>query len=97
MYIINGIAYAKESVNIIEIEHLEILEDRMLLLKFNNNEQRLFDTTLLVGNVYEPLKNDEIFLTATIKDGAVVWLNGEIDCAPEFMYENSHVYDEMFV
>ena len=31
---------------------------------------------------------------AGIEDGVVVWLNGEIDCAPEYMYEHSCPYED---
>lgn len=97
MYIINGIAYAGEPADMIGIENLKICEDRMLLLTFNNGEKKLFDCTLLTGPVYEPLKDDAVFMTAAVEDGAVIWLDGSIDCAPEFMYEHSYRYDEVFV
>ena len=29
-----------------------------------------------------------------IEDGVVVWLNGAIDCAPEYMYEHSCPYED---
>jgi hypothetical protein len=95
MFILNGIAYASENVDYIEVTDVKPLEDGMLLLTFNNNENRLFDTTILNGPVYEPLKNDNIFKAVYIEDGVVTWKNGEIDCAPEYMYENSYAYSTL--
>lgn len=97
MYIINGIAYAGKPVEILGIEHVKILEDRILLLTFNNGEKRIFDTAILNGPAFEPLKEDKNFNTASVEDGAVIWMNGEIDCAPEYMYKHSYQYDEVYI
>ncbi len=96
MYIINGIAYAKESVEMLEIIHMKILDDRMLLLTFNTGEKRLFDAANLQGPVFEPLSDMAVFNMACLDDGVVTWLDGKIDCAPEYMYEHSYEYDELF-
>ena len=36
-----------------------------------------------------------VFASAAVDHGVVVWLDGEIDIAPETMYANSYVYNEM--
>lgn len=97
MYIINGICYAGISGNESKITAVKALDNMMLLLTFEGGEKRLFDATELTGSAFEPLKDPEVFKTATIEYGAVTWLNGEIDCAPEFMYNHSYRYDEMAV
>jgi hypothetical protein len=33
-----------------------------------------------------------VFKTAAVDHGVVTWLDGEIDCAPEFLYEHSYEY-----
>ncbi len=95
MYIVDGIAYAENPMAQIEIIQLKILENRILLLTFNNGVRRLFDASALKGPIFELLQDDDAFATATLEDGIVTWLDGRIDCAPEFMYEHSHVYDEI--
>jgi hypothetical protein len=97
MYIINGIAYATKNVDFLEVVRAVPLEDGMLLLTFNNDERRLFDTTLLEGTVFEPLKDENVFNSVYVDDGVVTWCNGEIDCAPEYMYQNSYAYDTLNV
>lgn len=47
--------------------------------------------------MFEPLKDNEVFRRPTIDHGVVTWLDGQIDCAPEFMYENSYAYDTMAI
>lgn len=95
MYIINGVAYAGRQSDNIEVSMVRPLEDMMMILTFSNGEKRLFDASSLTGSAFEPLKNPEIFKTATIEYGAVIWMDGEIDCAPEFMYQHSYQYSDI--
>ena len=64
---------------------------RMLIL-FSNGEQRLFDATILNGPAFEPLQNLRVFMAPELDHGVVTWAGGELDCAPEYMYENSYAY-----
>ncbi|WP_080664523.1 DUF2442 domain-containing protein [Enterocloster clostridioformis] len=64
----------------------------MMIITFSTGEQRLFDASILDGPVFEPLKNTDVFKCAEVEHGVVTWQDGEIDCAPEFMYENSYEY-----
>ena len=66
----------------------------MLLLTFSTGEKRLFDTTTLQGAAFAPLSNDEVLKGVQVTHGYVTWNNGEIDCAPEYMYEHSYSYEE---
>ncbi len=97
MYIINGIVYGSESSEQMKIVSVKPLNDMIILLTFSNGETRLFDAAILTGEVFEPLKNKNIFKNPIIDHGVVTWLDGQIDCSPEFMYENSYVYDNMMV
>ena len=95
MYIINGIAYAGELVNGIELEKAEALDDMMLLLTFNTGEKRLYDAAdLLEYPAFKLLENEETFKSAKVEYGTIVWLDGDIDIAPETLYANSFAYHE---
>ncbi len=87
MYVANGICYADRTE--IEISSVEALNDTTLLLAFNNGEKRLFNVNQLNGEAFEPLKEPSIFKNASVEFGVVTWLNGKIDCAPEYMYSHS--------
>lgn len=67
----------------------------MMLLTFSTGETRLFDATILTGAAFEPLSHEEIFKNVVLDHGVVTWLDGEIDCAPEFMYANSYSYEKV--
>ena len=95
MYIVNGIAYAGELVNGIEVEKVDVFEDMILLITFSTGEKRLYDVaTLLEYPAFKPLENEEIFKSAKVEYGTVVWLDGDIDIAPETLYKNSFAYQE---
>ena len=64
----------------------------IMLVSFSTGEKRLFDATILQGEVFEPLKKEDVFKNPVIDHGVVTWDDGNIDCAPEFMYDNSYEY-----
>ena len=92
MFILNGIVYASEKSENIQILSAKPLDDMMMLLTFSNGEQRLFDATILTGSAFAPLIDEKIFKNCKVVDGIVTWMDEEIDCAPEYMYEHSYVY-----
>ena len=95
MYIMNGIVYGGEPKQPIKVQQVKVLPDKMLLIRFNNGETRLFDATMLEGPAYEPLRDENVFSEPVIDHGVVTWLQGAIDCAPEYMYRHSFEYSEV--
>ena len=92
VFIRDGIVYGGEPEKPIKVEHVKVLPDMMLLIQFNNGELRLFDATVLAGPVFEPLRNKQVFSSPEVDHGVITWQNGEIDCAPEYMYSHSYEY-----
>jgi len=93
MYILNGIAYAHNDADIIEVHQVKPLDDMMLLLTFTTGEKRLYDgSKLLQYPAFKPLADKKVFVTAKVEHGVVTWCNGEIDIAPETMYRDSYEY-----
>ena len=68
------------------------MRDKILILTFSNGEIRLFDASILEGEVFRPLDNEAVFMNPSVDHGVVCWMDGEIDCAPEYMYEHSYEY-----
>ena len=52
----------------------------------------LFDLTTLEGSAFEPLRQESVQHTVAVFHGAVTWLDGEIDCSPEYLYAHSYAY-----
>lgn len=88
MYIVNGIAYAGEPKEIIKVKSVRPLSGHRLWLRFTNNEEKIFDfTPLLDSPCYLPLKDKAVFDSVYIDYGCTVWNDGEIDIAPERLYD----------
>ena len=89
----NGIVYSDNPEPMLTVLEVRHMYSGVYLLKFSNGVTKLFDTTILEGEVFEPLKNPEIYENPKREYGIVTWNNGEIDCAPEYMYEHGFVYN----
>lgn len=74
---------------LLDVIRVEPRQDHTLLLEFENHEIRLFDMTpYLEKKPYTRLNNSQIFMCATIDYGTVVW-PGNIDIAPETLWDHS--------
>ena len=94
MYIVDDICYAGNKEQEIKVLDACALNGGVLLVTFESGEQRLFDTTLLSGNAFKPLQDENILRDMTIFHGVITWMNGEIDIAPETIYEKSYPYEK---
>ena len=94
MYIRNDICYAGQYQEGIRVTAVHPLRGGMLLVTFSTGEKRLFDTTLLQGSAFAPLADEAVFSHPTLFHGVITWLNGEIDIAPETVYQNSYAYSD---
>jgi hypothetical protein len=68
--------------------HIKALPNYSLYIQFNNGiAGEVCLRNELWGEVFEPLKNEQLFATAHQSDelGTVVWANGA-DFAPEFLF-----------
>jgi hypothetical protein len=90
MYIVDGIAYAGEQTTPLKVSGVRPMEDYKLWLRFSNGEARIVDfKPLLKDKAFAPLADVAIFNSVYIDYGVPVWLDGDIDIGPDFLYENS--------
>ena len=92
MYIIDDVCYAGEKNEDIRVSGVRVLRGGMLLLTFVGGEQRLFDISEVPGSAFMPLRDERTLADYRLFHGIVTWMDGEIDMAPEAMYEYSHPY-----
>ena len=97
MYSFDRFDYGGEPKEPIRVADAKALSDQMILLTFQHGEQRLFDASVLEGPVFTPLKEGDVFQSLKVDHGVVTWNDGQIDCAPEYMYEHSYSYETPFV
>ncbi len=89
MYIQDGIAYAGERPKPLKVSGVRPMEDYTLWVRFSTGEAKTFDfTPLLDKPAFSPLKDKALFRSVYIDYGVPAWDDGEIDIAPEYLYEN---------
>lgn len=89
MYIKNGIAYAGEPSAPLKISGVRPLPNYLLWVRFNNGEAKTIDFKgLLETPAFSPLRDRKVFESVYIDYGVTVWNDGDIDIAPEYLYEN---------
>ncbi len=77
-----------EQSSAIKVRSVRALDDYKLWVRFTTNEEKVFDfAPLLDFPCYKPLKDKELFNGVYVDFGAAVWSDGEIDIAPESLYE----------
>jgi len=90
MVIQNGMCYADSRAPILKIVAAKSRGNYELDILFSNGARRVFDgRKLLVGEVFAPLADEKVFNDYRLDYETLTWLNGEVDVAPEFVYENS--------
>lgn len=73
----------------LEITKAEYIDGYRLRLYFNTGEVRIADLeSSLVGEVFVPLRNLDMFKRFKVKFATVTWEN-EADLAPEYLYDIS--------
>ena len=89
MYIIDGIAYAGEHKPPIKVCGIRPQEGNKLWVRFTNGEAKIFDfTPLLDKPAFHDLADPQVFNQVYIDFGIPVWKDGDIDIAPEYLYNN---------
>lgn len=90
MYISNGIAYAGEQVPAIKVCGVRPMKDHKLWLRFSTGEAKIFDfKPLLTQPAFQPLADVNTFAGVYIDYGVTVWNDGDIDIAPQYLYEHA--------
>ena len=92
MIIKNGKCYAENPTPILKIISAKTLGSHRLLVGFSDGAKRIFDGhSLLDGPVFAPLADEKVFNDYALDYETLTWLNGEVDIAPEFVYEHSEM------
>ena len=74
---------------LLDVVKVVVRPDYVLQLEFENGERRVFDMTPYMDKrPFDRLKGSPLFALASIDYGTVVW-PGEIDIAPETLYDRS--------
>ena len=74
----------------LSIKEVKPLTNYNLLLKFENNEEKIFDVNhyLEIGK-FQELKDENLFRSVKICFDSIEWDN-QLDLDPELLYQKSH-------
>lgn len=78
----------------IKVTEAKPFRNHWLLVTFSDGEKRLFSADLLHGSAFAPLADEALFLHPVLFRGVMTWKNGEIDVAPEYVYDVGLPYQE---
>ena len=80
---------------LLDIISVKATKDYLLYLEFENGEKKVFDMNILMDKKpFNRLKASSLFLAARIDYGTVCW-PGDIDIAPETLYDRSIPYQSL--
>ena len=90
MYELNGIVYADNPSPLLSVKAVRPLADYKLLVYFSTGEKKEIDISPLLNEPAFKVLNDAIVFNSVYIDyGTIVWNEGTIDIAPEYLYENA--------
>ena len=73
-----------------KVKTVTALDNYQLLLRFTNNEEKVFDMApYIIKGVFTALQNEALFKKAHINWGTVVW-NEDVDMSPDTLYLESN-------
>ena len=88
MYELNGVMYADNPTPLLTVKSVRPLADFKLLIRFSTGEEKKVDTSSLLNEpAFKALQDISVFNSVYIDYGTVVWNDGAIDIAPEYLYE----------
>ena len=88
MYELNGVMYADNPAPLLTVKSARPLADYKLLIRFSTGEEKKIDISPLLNEpAFKVLRDISVFNSVYIDYGTVVWNNGAIDIAPEYLYE----------
>lgn len=90
MYIRDNVAYAGNAPETLKVIKATPVDPYILKLTFNNGVEKTFNfETLFKFECFKPLTDKTVFKSIKIDRGIPVWLDGEIDISPEYIFENA--------
>lgn len=82
--------------DLLQVVSAKYLHDKVIHMKFNNNEEFDLDLTPMIENdrigIFKPLKKNEFFKKFKV-DFTLCWEH-DIDVAPEYLYFLAHKNDK---
>ena len=94
MIVRNGICHPDSSVKpLLKVVGCRPLGEARLLVTFNNGETRNVDLSVLLNRpAFLRLAVEAVFRAFSLDHGVVSWLDGDVDIAPEWLFDHGEPY-----
>ena len=89
MIVKNGVCYPDDMAPALSVVGCSVLDDTHLRVQFSTGDVRVVDISPLFSiPALAPLKTPGILRAFSIDHGILTWLDGEIDIAPEWLFDH---------
>ena len=89
MIVKNGICYPDDMAPVLKVVSCRVVGDSRLRVGFNNGDVRDVDVSPLFSvPALAPLGNPETLRNFALDHGVLTWLDGELDVAPEWLFDH---------
>ena len=86
----DSIAHAGAPAPILKVKSVQPLVDHVLKVSFSTGETKQIDMKPLLSQpAFAPLVDEGLFNAVYVDYGCPVWDDGNIDIAPEYLYQHS--------
>ena len=93
MIVKNGICYPDDMAPILKVVSCRMIGDSILRVGFNNGDVRDADVSPLFSvPALAPLGNPEVLRNFALDHGVLTWLDGELDIAPEWLFDHGEPF-----
>lgn len=93
MVVKNDICHSESGFTPLRVIDCIVLDDTHLRVEFNDGSVKDVNCgSLLSLPAFKPLADPEVFKEFAIDHGVVTWLGGEIDIAPEWLFDHGENY-----
>ena len=95
MHIQDGIVFAGDAKAMLSVLRAHPLGGHKLRVTFSDGTQYVVNMAPLLDSfAFAPLRDVAIFNQVRVEYGVPVWCDGEIDIAPEWLYENGWLVEQ---
>ena len=89
MIVKNGVCYPDDMAPALSVVGCSVLDDTHLRVQFSTGDVRVVDISLLFSiPAFASLRTPGTLRAFSIDHGILTWLDGEIDIAPEWLFDH---------
>lgn len=89
MKTIDGICFPDSPAPVLLVLEAHALDGSRMEFLFSDGERRVWNRATARGSAFLPLQDESVFRAVSLFHGVPTWMDGTIDIAPEWLWEES--------